>query len=107
MNEFDETLNHYRRMIEWARFQGMDESPSSIKMQASIGEDWTQAHCAMCNAHYHVTDENTCITCPIYKYELERCGIVGTRWHRLNKSKTWPEWILNAEYFCAMVELIR
>ena len=85
---FDESIDHYERMISWAIEQENEEKVNEELMYESIKEHWESDFCAFCQ-HFGMC--NFCVL----GINGESCG--DGIWREMDTSETWLEWIDNAE----------
>ena len=88
------TIAHYNKMIKWAKKQNPDESKSKELMYVKIKQNWTGLSCFYCSVYYDSFGD--CFgTCPLSASEDDSC--CNNLWEIMDKSRTWGEWIENAE----------
>jgi hypothetical protein len=97
------SIERYEEKIAWAKTQDPDGFPIGDRMRNAIWHSWTASSCPYCQKYYNKLT-NTCNTCLLYDdddcYEndsdaSEYC--CSGLWAEMNCSKTWSEWISNAE----------
>lgn len=86
----------YNRMITWAKKQPENDSANKLVMLRAIKEYWRGRFCSYCKKYHKKT---TCaFECPLrreYHYGSGQC--CNGLWVIMNRSKTWGEWVINAE----------
>lgn len=94
-----ETLNHYDRMIRWAKKQMPKKRTFEIKMALSIGESWHGEYCPYCQKYLFGTGD--CKECPLKDKDKKEKSWSGRccsgLWHEMNRSKTWGKWVEAAQ----------
>ena len=98
MNNYlrQQSIEHYNRMIKWAKKQPQKNECSLKEMKNYFDEAWDSESCAFCNEYLN-TDN-----CPLRKKDsINECYEVGNccngLWSKMNESITWKEWIKNAK----------
>lgn len=87
----ERTINHYNKMIEWAKTQDPLGVPTLKYMKQAIGEHWYGNHCPVCSFH-----KGVCSECIIHYYEgVDDC--TGTPWIDMDNASTWKEWLEHAQ----------
>jgi hypothetical protein len=87
MTTKQKAIEHYERMIEWAKTRHPDENISTFIMFGHIKETWAGVFCAYC-----IDYECDCSKCPL-EFNDECCGDL---YCDMINSSTWSEWITNA-----------
>ena len=98
-----ETLAHYRRMIECAEglwFKGL-RKPNPFAMFKRIGESWMGEYCPHCLRYRQNVSmsERSAKKCPLGgDDDLYVCpgGCCDGLWNRMALARTWKEWIKRA-----------
>jgi hypothetical protein len=96
------SIQLYEKKIAWAETQVPHESPSKDKMLCAIGHVWDGKACPYCQ-NYVYENINNCNLCPLYDITYKKNRINASEyccsglWTKMNESKTWAEWIINAE----------
>jgi hypothetical protein len=104
-----ETLAHYDRMITWAKKQNELDQPNDKLMLSLLNETWKGFFCKYCIYYSGFFDEqntsfcknNTYGNCPLNpnKANFKKTSMYCCNglWSKMNRSKTWEEWIVNAK----------
>ena len=102
-----ETMEHYGRMIEFAKTQNKHDRPDKAVMLLNIGEHWQANYCPYCKEFKTGEKYHQCDKCPLNGYMTKIYMVSGlptsavhcfAPWEKLfRKSKTWQQWIKNAE----------
>jgi len=83
-----QAIEHYHRMIEFAKKQNYTDMSDSYVMEIAIGEGWSGNDCSYCDEYLGLTG---CNKCPL------NAGFCCSHlWMDMNCSYTWGEWIDNA-----------
>jgi len=90
-----EALDHYDRMIKWAKTQNSGGAPDVQIMEKELKESWFGGDCPYCKEY------NFCMSskrCPLLANNNEKlCNFCcGGLWMELAISSTWKKWIKNA-----------
>ena len=83
-----ESIEHWKKMIQWASKQNLDEKDSRSWMGNQLGENWSGEHCPCCQKF------GDCIGCPIFiKTGSKECR--GTPWVLITNAGcgSWGEWL--------------
>ena len=91
----NEAIQHYDKMIKWAEKQNKYKIPSVSKMYYEIKTTWAGQHCSYCNIH-----NTTCFLCELHSKNSCCDGL----WLRMDRSKTWKEWIKYAKKIKRFIE---
>lgn len=102
---YDESIQHYIRMIKWAMNQKQSRRPNRDRMDDYIGEHWGGVHCSYCNRFFNRDSEThlACSRCPLATYTglntddqfaLQCCAGL---WTIMDQSRTWEIWVDNAK----------
>ena len=96
-----EAIDHYKRMIAWAKTQPPSNFPSIKTMEDSIKEFWYGTHCSYCKNYNFPDDEDgeDCGDCPLKRHDNCCNGLWGSLSHSLN----WEKWIVNAKKVLAYI----
>ena len=92
------SIDHWKKMIKWAKKQVPHEMVAHWKMKQSLKEAWFANDCWLC---YVYLDDDVCSNkCPLYK-EYGRCGSDCSRnyWRKVVISSNWGNWVKNAKTF--------
>ena len=82
-------LDHWDRMIKWAKKQPPTNEPNFDLMKQTIGEGWGTQDCDLCNIH-----KTTCTKCAIWVATGKHCTSQGH--DDADFSLTWSQWIEGA-----------
>jgi hypothetical protein len=89
-----EALDHYDRMIKWAKTQNSGGAPDVQIMEKELKESWFSGDCPYCKKY------NFCMSsevCPLQtKVERIHTSCCDGLWINLSISPTWKKWIKNA-----------
>jgi hypothetical protein len=85
-----DSIDHWKRMIEWAEKQPKNITCFSISMDKAIGENWYRRDCPLCSLFYYKTMK---YCCPLTKVDTKVRGLCITSWIQVYKAKTWKEWV--------------
>jgi hypothetical protein len=100
------SIAHWKRMITWVKehingVYNVYSSPTRMFMTDQLGEAWTCQFCSLCNKYF----DDGCLYCPLYiKYGECDSSNHENLWGSVNDSKTWTDWIYNAEKFVVQLE---
>jgi hypothetical protein len=84
-------IDHYDRMIAWAKTQKPRTYPNINLMLSEIKEDWTYTSCSYCLKY----PTPGCNECPLSREDASCCyGL----WYEMISAKTWKTWIKRAEF---------
>jgi hypothetical protein len=101
----NDSIDHWKRMIEWAKKQNPQELVIAEKMFNEIGEDWYGRFCPLCKIYYNGI--SLCVIegeiCPLYE-KYGGCGRNGNAWASVAKATTWGEWVSKAEIMLSQLE---
>lgn len=95
-----QALEHYDRMIAWAKAQPQKDSARYTVMYTSLGEAWGSMDCPYCRRA-----NDLCGLCVLGRhdacYGALRCyggdECCGGRWIELDAGYTWGDWIASAK----------
>jgi hypothetical protein len=90
MNIKEESIKRYEEKIAWAMTQNMKDRPDMEKMYSAIGHEWSSSNCPYCMEY-----GNNCPDMCELRMDVDYC--CDGLWLIMNGSKTWREWIENAE----------
>lgn len=100
-----ETLEHYKRMQEWAKTQDLKNPVNYGDMYRAICENWGEEDCSYCSEYYLADDNRECGECPLNKSESGKSAYCcAGLWQRMNSSYSWKGWL---EYSEKIVEFIK
>lgn len=99
MIDKQKVINHWKRMIKWAKTQPKKEAANKWRMFNHIQEHWEGTYCAWCIRH-----DGMCFKCSLGK-KFGACDNNMNLWRMVYQSKTWEMWIKYAERF--LIERIR
>jgi len=102
----EKSVQHWRKMIEWAEKQPSKDCVDIHKMLNDIKETWYAKHCSLCNLVRESDGMVSCARCLLYE-KFGRCGSSTNAWYRLSISKTWEEWLLHARRMLRQLESLR
>jgi len=91
-----QSVEHWERMIGWAREQDPDGYPDHTRMEQEIGEDWFSESCPLCQHFLH--SDYLCDGCPlqaVFGYCSDLSAL--NAWQDVRYSRTWGEWLEAAE----------
>lgn len=98
------TLNHYHKMIKWAKTQNPEFDVNLKLMRKEIGEDWGYAHCPYCSRFFNQRGGSECSACPLNKtIDSEAC--CDGLWDKMNNCCLWFQWIEEAEKIINFIEI--
>ena len=80
-----QALKHYNRMIKYARSMEPKGKISWRKMEKEIGESWFSGNCSYCENY----------SCDLCKLQ-EEAGCCDGLWTKMNRAKTWDEFVKRA-----------
>jgi hypothetical protein len=83
-------IEHYERMIAWAKTQNPIDYCSFRNMETALDESWSGVYCLLCNFY------KDCPLCPVGK-RTGKFNCNETPWQLLNRAQNWEEWLLAAE----------
>lgn len=91
---FEDTIEHYNRMIAWAKTQDSLERADEDAMYAKLGENWFSDSCPMCKEHLKI---DACPLRPDYQGICNGQECCGGLWKELLYAACWGDWIKRAE----------
>lgn len=93
-------IRHYKRMINFAKMQIYDTSPSFDTMERYIGETIWSRYCSYCDEHDRKSILNCGGTCPLFSLvdnkEQDENYCCHGLWDRMSESSSWKSFIVNA-----------
>ena len=100
-----QSVDHWKRMIEWAREQHPRSPTDYLCMMAEIGEDWYSGSCPLCK--YFLRPDTSCSECPL-KTVFGHCDDPQAlnAWSDIRRSRTWGEWLEAAEVMLFQLETV-
>ena len=87
-----QAIEHYDRMIEWARTQPTGDKPSSDLMGELFKEGYGAYDCPYCKKY-----QVDCILCKLTGKYPEATYCCNGLYSKMCKSKTWRQWIIRAK----------
>jgi len=97
LDAIKKSIQHWKRMRDWAEKQNPDDTPCLHTMSIEIGECPSSNHCALCQL---VGEPINCKLCPIYQYNPDEiCEKKGSRYMAVIDADTltYQEWVEQAE----------
>lgn len=94
------TDKHWQNMIKFAKTQPMDAPPNYSLMRLCIGETINSESCPLCTIY---GAELFCRNCPLSKID-EWCYNENSQYNKTVESKTWGDFITEAEKMRAVIE---
>lgn len=88
INALGKSIEHWKRMIRWARTRHPSERAGGGDMLTLLGETWGNLHCSLCQ----IFEKLQCHGCPIGDG-----GYCCKAYRDVSNSMTWGEWLPNAE----------
>ena len=83
-------------MRKWAKKQRGTNIKDMFLMGKNINEFWLGTDCILCEKYGELyTFEKGCEKCPLF-FNGFGCLTNNSAWEKMNVSKTWAEWIINA-----------
>jgi len=100
-----QSVDHWKRTIEWAREQYPKSPTDYLYMTAEIGEDWYSGSCPLCKCF--LQPDTSCSECPL-KAVFGRCDdpLAVNAWPDIRRSRTWSEWLEAAEVMLFQLETV-
>lgn len=95
-----EVLDHYDRMIAWAKTQNPNSTCHRNIMEFSIRECWSGEYCSLCDIYQKAIP---CILCPV-SIKSGKFFCEETPWKDMARAETWKEWLVAAENEKAFLE---
>ena len=94
------SINHWRRMIRWAKKQDQRGYADVQLMLDDIKDDWFSAHCSLCKLG--------CPNCPLDE-KYGNCNVrhSDNQWYNVIESLTWGAWVKNAELLLEQLKSLR
>jgi hypothetical protein len=90
------SIEHWERMVTWAKTQPKRARVDYETMYECISEDWFSTCCPLCQLC-----ESNCRDCPLFLDGQGCGGCYGDSdyrpWNSVNESKTWGTWVKRAE----------
>jgi hypothetical protein len=100
-----DAVNHWKRMINWAKKQHPKATPNQTIMEQEIGESWEGKYCVLCS--YSLAIADSCGKCPLYKKygscDYDPRNAYGDVSDRM-ESPNWKQWVVNAERLLKQLE---
>lgn len=97
----NEAIQHYERMIEWARAKDPDSRMHHLTMYKELKESWLDEHCVLCNKFEY------CYGCPIYERNAQCKNCFNTPWQEMNDATNCGEWLIHAEEEVKLLSTLR
>lgn len=85
-----QTIEHYERMIKWAKTQPEKDLSLMMTMKEHINENWSGNYCSYCKIY---STPFSCPSCPLGSGPDLCC--FGA-WGAMNSSGSWGKWVINA-----------
>lgn len=89
-----ESIQHWKRMLKWAKKQPSRAYISSLRMRDEIWETWFSDDCPLCREY-----KMECNQC-----KLGDCDNPKSCWGKVYNSRTWGIWCKNAELMIKRLE---
>lgn len=99
----EESIAHWKRMIDWVQTQPKNDKPSLRTMTTFIREYWTGECCSLCQYAGRNLGRTYCENCPLYAKGHE-CLASDSLWCRVDTSDSWGEWLENARVMLKTLE---
>lgn len=97
----EKSIEHWQRMIKWAKEQNPEEEAYYSDMKDEIDEYWEGNDCALC------IEFVDCRKCPL-ENKYGGCDDKGDNlWGTVLDSGTWCEWVKNAKKFLKQLKSLR
>lgn len=90
-------IEHYDRMIEWAKKQNQLSLCESSIMRDQLGEYYGSISCVFCCVFCEKYEGRGCPKCPLYCKESGGNQCCDNLWKEMVESATWEEFIPAAE----------
>lgn len=92
------SIDHWTRMIEWAKKQPRVSEADPRQMIQELHEWIGSSFCSLCQKYEK--EQGTCISCPLC-IKHGACGgsTNKNKWHDVAASFTWDQWVWNAKKF--------
>jgi hypothetical protein len=90
-----EAIIHYKNMIVYSMRRNPDDQYLQLKMLKDIDEYPMSSFCSYCKIYYW--EKHNCGKCPLYVTNpllFEKC--CNGLWMRMQNSRTWEEFTINA-----------
>ncbi len=104
-----ESIQHWKRMIEWVEKRDKKHQPSEISMWTELKEDWGAESCPLCKQQDNPRFQPGCPKCPLaLKYGL--CSYIylnaldKNAWPRVTNAQTWKDWLKHAKQLLIQLE---
>ena len=82
-----DSIDHWTRMIDWAKTQPQNNWTNFFRMGREIKESWYGVDCALCKIYIE-----ECNKCPLYKLG-NGCFNRNSIWKKIGYSSSWKEWL--------------
>jgi len=103
INAIKNSIEHWKRMIKWAKKQNKEHSVYQFSMKKIIKESWFTDDCKLCIKFK--SDLRGCGDCPLdEKYGRCTNSNSGNAWSKVNASKKWGMWVKKAEIMLKQLE---
>ncbi len=101
-----QSIDHWKRMIEWAESQDPTEVAEHHRMEQEIAESWYSDDCPLCKRFLLGPDE-PCEGCPL-RVAFGNCSDshAMNAWPNIRWARTWDEWLEAAEVMLLQLETV-
>jgi len=101
------SIDHWERMINWAKIQDPNKPVKALDMLKEIKEDWSSYGCPLCQTFFHLTDDDLCKYCPL-RVIFGSCNKKQemNAWQDVSNAKTWGEWLESAEVMLQQLQTV-
>ncbi len=101
-----QSIDHWKRMIEWAESQDPTEVAEHHRMEQEIAESWYSDDCPLCKRFLQGSDE-LCEECPL-RVVFGNCSdlLTANAWSDVRWARTWDEWLEAADVTLLQLETV-
>jgi len=104
-----QSIEHWEKMINWAKTQMPNEAVTVGKMFEKIKEVWSSDDCPLCQTFFHlnIDDYDLCKHCPL-RVIFGSCNKKQemNAWQDVSNAKTWGEWVESAEVMLQQLQAV-
>ena len=101
-----QSVEHWKRMMEWAEMQDLEEQISSVHMKMMLGENWYAEDCPLCQQFLR-EGGGKCGGCPLFMVfgSCEDKEAMNA-WIEVVHAKDWEEWLEGAEVMLEQLKTV-
>ncbi len=101
-----QSMDHWKRMIEWVSQQDPEWITDYHYMEVEIGESWYSEDCPLCE-HFLLDPDAPCNDCPL-RVVFGQCidPLALNAWPNVRWARTWDEWLEAADVMLFQLETV-